>query len=235
MIVANNNWIELNLTKDEEALVRRGAELYKAVYLDTIDNIFVIARAVETLRNRHYGSGVQGGFGDALVQYGFTARDGETPIDKGIRSNLKELLENEREVREWWKTVAERKKRDWLSARAIFRNWKASTKTKDPDAPKKPTPLQQERATNVELQQQLHAANQRLKTADGGNLFDLEQDSPEHIARTISATWRMTPSKVKNLIRVLSTELKELEARIKTAPPKGAKAARRKECDEEGA
>lgn len=75
------------------------------------------------------------------------------------------------------------------------------------------------------LQQQLRAANQRLKTADGGNLYDLEHDPPEQIARVICATWRMTPSKVKNLIRVLSAELKELETRTKIARPKGSKAA----------
>jgi len=36
-----NNWIELGLTKDEEELVRKGAELWGAIYLDTIDNIAI--------------------------------------------------------------------------------------------------------------------------------------------------------------------------------------------------
>ena len=154
VVIVGNNWIEFNLTKDEEALVRRAAELYKATYLDTIDNIFVIARAIETLRNRHYGMGMQGGFGDALVQYGFTTRDGETPMDKGIRSNLKELLDNEQSVRNWWKAVPERKKRDWLSARAIHRNWKKDqAQPPDPNAPVKPSPYTELKRTNVELQE----------------------------------------------------------------------------------
>jgi len=222
-----NNWIELGLSKDEEQFVREASAIYKATYLDNFDNVFKIAKAIKILQERHYGMGVQGGFAEALAQYGFTARDGETAIDKGIRSNLKELLDNEQAVREWWKTVPDRKKRDWLSARAIYRHWKASTRPKDPAAPKKTSPLAQERATNVELQQQLHAANERLKTTDGGNLFDLALDSPEHVGHAIIASWRTTPSRIKNLIRVLAAELKDLEALTKKARPKqGAERAK---------
>jgi hypothetical protein len=154
-----NNWVELNLTKDEEDLVREAAALHKAIYINTIDSVFIIARGIETLRKRHHGMGKQGGFGDALVQYGFTARDGETPMDKGIRSNLKELLDNEKAVRAWWGSVEERKKRDWVSARAIYRNWKVSTKPPaDPNAPPRRNPIRELQATNVELQKQLNAA-----------------------------------------------------------------------------
>jgi hypothetical protein len=157
--MGNNNWIELNLTKDEDELVREAAALYKAIYINTIDNIFIIARGIETLRARHYGMGKQGGFGDALVQYGFTARDGETPMDKGIRSNLKELLDNEKEVRAWWDQTDGRKKRDWISARAIHRNWKRPNKPPpDPNAPPRRNPIQELRATNIELRKQLQAA-----------------------------------------------------------------------------
>jgi hypothetical protein len=158
-----NNWIELNLTKDEERLVREAAELYKATYINTIDSVFTIARGIETLRARHYGMGKQGGFGDALVQYGFTARDGETPIDKGIRSNLKELLDNEKEVRAWWGQTPERKKRDWVSARAIYRHWKRSQDkpAPDPHAPPRRNPVQELKATTIELQKQLATALKR--------------------------------------------------------------------------
>jgi hypothetical protein len=179
--------------------------------------VFKIAKAIDILQKRHYGMGVQGGFSDALVQYGFTTRDGETAIDKGIRSNLKELLDSEQKVRDWWKTVPERKKRDWLSARAIYRHWKASARPKDADAPRKPTPLQQERATNIELQQQLHEANQRLKSADGGNLFDMHSTSPEQIGGIFLNEWRASPTRIRNLIHALSAGLNELQARIKEA------------------
>ena len=96
-----SNWIELGLSKDEEALVQLGASLYKTIHLDTIDNIFVIARAIATLQGHHFSSGTQGGFGDALVQYGFVARDGG-PMNKAVRSHLKTLLDNEESVRAWW-------------------------------------------------------------------------------------------------------------------------------------
>ena len=132
--MSSNNWLELGLSPDEEKTVRRAAELYKAVYLDTIDNVFIIARALKILSDRHRNSGIQGGFADALVQYGFTARDGG-PMNKAIRSHLKTLLENEQSVRAWWTKVPERTKRDWLSAKAIYTHWKTSQ-----DPPRKPSP-----------------------------------------------------------------------------------------------
>lgn len=150
--MAISNWMELGLTEDEEKLVREGAALYKATYLDTIDNVFKIATAIDILQQRHYGSGVQGGFADALVQYGFTARDDNSPLDKGIRSNLKELLKHEKDVRAWWVKVPGNKKRDWLSARAIYRHWKQATKPKPiADAEPKFVPVALDRAIDSVL------------------------------------------------------------------------------------
>jgi hypothetical protein len=121
----SNNWLDLGLTDDEEARVREGAEIYKATYVRTLDSVFKIAEAIRILQRCNYGSGGQGAFAAALIQYGFINRDGG-PIDKSIRSNLREMLENEEAVRAWWNKVPDRTKRDWVSARAIYRRWKAS-------------------------------------------------------------------------------------------------------------
>jgi hypothetical protein len=158
-IFMTNNWIELNLTKDEEKQVLEGAALHQAIHIESIETVFKIATGIKILRDRHYGMGRQGGFGDALVQYGYTARDRESPMDRGIRSNLEELATNETAVRAWWHSVPERKKRHWESARAIYRHWKASTKPPaDPNAPSRRNPIRELQATNVELQKQLKAA-----------------------------------------------------------------------------
>ena len=125
-----NNWMELGLTADEEKFVRLGAALYKTVYLDTIDNIFVIARSLKILHDRHHGSGVKGGFTDALVQYGFTARDGG-PMNKAIVSHWANCSNTKPTVRAWWAKVPERTKRDWLSAKAIHSHWTNSRKPPD--------------------------------------------------------------------------------------------------------
>lgn len=199
-----NNWMELGLTADEEAFVRKGAALYKTLYLDTIDNVFVIARSIEILRKRHLGSGIKGGFADALVQYGFTSRDGG-PMNKAIRSFHKTLLDHEAEVRKWWDSVKEPKKRDWLSAKAICSHWKASTKHRDPDAPKKPSPLQQERTTNVFLQEELHKANEKLKTSDEGDRFK-PTDTADDIATVLVSMF--SPSKAESIARALLAKLK---------------------------
>ena len=140
-MAAKPNLLDLGLSKEEHELVKRGAALYKASALEAFDNVFVIARAIEVLQKRNYGKGVQGGFTTALVQCGFTSRDGMKPINPSIRNAYKDLLENETAVREWWDTQVPDDKKDlWLSARAIHRNWKASTKPKQPRKPKAPLP-----------------------------------------------------------------------------------------------
>jgi hypothetical protein len=220
------NWMELNLSAEQEAKVREAATLYKTLHLDTIDNVFKIAVGIQILRKEHSRSGVRGKFEQALVQYGFIDRSGKA-VHKSIRSDYTALLEHEQDVRAWWKTADERKRRFWLSARAIHRHWKVSRKPKDPDAPRKPTPLQQERATNVILQEQLHEANARLQV--DGNQFDLAKTGAETIGKIIVNTWRTQPSRIETLIRTLNAELKELRALTKAARPvqrkRGNKAA----------
>jgi hypothetical protein len=219
-----NNWMELGLTKDEEELVRYGAALYKTVYLDTIDNIFTIARSLKILHDRHHGSGIRGGFTDALVQYGFTARDGG-PMNKAIRSHLSQLLENEAAVRAWWEKVPQRMKRDWLSAKAIHNHWSKSRKP--PDAPRKPSPYTAMKATNVELQEQLHKAlveNKLLRSDDGGNYFTAES-APDQIADSVANLLLASPGKIRAVATRLNVRAKEIEARLKRARPKRARPA----------
>jgi hypothetical protein len=132
------NWIELGLDEEEEAKVREAAKLHRIVHLDTIDNVFKIAAGIEILRKRHTLSGKQrGGFEQALVQYGFVDRDGG-PLHKSIRSDYTALLREEPKVRAWWATVPERRKRFWLSARALHRHWKNTQKSPDPQTPRPP-------------------------------------------------------------------------------------------------
>jgi hypothetical protein len=228
------NWLDLGLSQEEEAIVRAAAAIHKTVQLDTIDNVFQIAKAVHILRQRYYGSGVQGAFADALVQYGFVARDGSA-MNKAILSRLKEMRENEAAVRAWWSSVSAVHKRECLSAIAVYRNWKKSQKKPppDPNATRRPTPLQAERATNVILKEQLRSANERLKTADGGNLFDIDRDSAEAIGKTIGARWRASPSKLEKLIETLTEELKEANRLIREARPKSNR--RRGNAAREGA
>jgi hypothetical protein len=139
-------------------------------------------------------------------------------MNKAIRSHLKELRESEAKVRQWWKSVPERKKRDWLSASAVFKNWKKSQRPPlDPDAPRRPSPIQKERETNVALQEALRDANEKLKHADGRDLFDVDNDSAEAIGRTIVDRWKTSPSRIETLIKTLTDALPEVRRRIKAA------------------
>lgn len=126
-----SNWMELNLSPEEDAFVRAQAALYQAQYIKTIDTIFDTAKAIRIIADRHRNSGISGAYGDALVQYGFIARDGG-PMNKAIRSFYNTLLEHEAEVRAWWEAVPERTKRDWLSAKAVYTHWDRARRPPEP-------------------------------------------------------------------------------------------------------
>jgi len=218
-----SNWMELRLTQDEEEFVKRNAETYRAVHVETIDTIFGWAKSIEILQKRFYSSGVQGAFADALVQYGFTSRDGG-PMAKSIRSNLKNLLDNEQAVRKWWASVPQKTKRDWISARAIHNHWKASLRPAD--APRKLSAYAEMKATNIELQEQLtqrRAENRELRTADdGGNLFT-ENSSAEHVIKSVGNLFRTSPAKLRAIATGLNKFAKDIEDLTKTARPKRGK------------
>jgi hypothetical protein len=116
--------LDLGLTEDEDIFVRDTARsIYKVSYLNSLDNAMMVARAIRIIRERSHGQGVQGGFDAALIAYGYTSRDGKTAIDPAIRSQLKELLEQEEEVRAWWWTLSDNAKRNWLSPSSIHRQY----------------------------------------------------------------------------------------------------------------
>jgi hypothetical protein len=105
-------------------------------------------------------------------------------------------------VREWWSSVPERRKRDWLSATAVHRHWKASLKPRDPDAKRSPTPIDKERMANAALQEDLHKAEEelkRLKTGDEYSRFEIDRDPAEEIGRAIGGAWRASPTKIATL------------------------------------
>jgi hypothetical protein len=221
-----SNWMELGLTKDEEELVARGAALYRAAYVDTIDNAFAIGRALKILQDRHRGSGIRGGFPDALVQYGFTSRDGG-PMSKSIVSAHTQCIDNEAAIRTWWDSVPERKKRLWLSAKAILTNWRAwkekQERERDPNAPKKRSAWEEMKATNITLQEELQNSideTKKLKMADGGSHFDLAGSNPDDVSRSIRDAWKTKLSWIERVIDNLTADLKELKALHKTARPK---------------
>jgi hypothetical protein len=212
----DDNMMELGFPPEVAKRVEEAAALYKAAYVDTIDTVFKIAGAINDITKYYYGSGVRGSLAQALIQHGFTARDPDREIDKGIRSRLKEMLEDEAKVRSWWTSVPAQKKKWWTSAKTIYDNWKRDTKSADPDAPKRETPLQRERATNQLLQQQNHELRDLLKTADGGNLFTANS-SAEHIADAVAGLMRTSPTKMRAIATRLNKLAKEYEARGKEA------------------
>jgi len=110
---------------------------------DALDNALEIAECLEILRTANYGTGVQGGYADALVQYGYTSRNGG-PMDKAIRNDFNELRDNADDVRRWWEGVKDDKKPRWLSGTAIYKNWQAF---KNPPQP----PTEDEKASDSDF------------------------------------------------------------------------------------
>jgi hypothetical protein len=196
--------------------VRDAAAIYKSTYVHTLDSVFSIAKAIDILQKRHYGSGVQGGFADALVQYGFTARDGESPMDKGIRSNLKDLLENEPKVRAWWGSVAESKKRDWVSARAIYKHWKRAQKsTGRADATAKQakqSPYEKLKGEKDALVKHNIELKRQLEAREDGDRFK-PTDTADDIATVLVGMF--TASKASDIARRMLGKLKSRKVKAK--------------------
>jgi hypothetical protein len=79
------------------------------------------------------------------------------------------------------------------------------------------------KATNVELQQQLHESieeNRELRRADdGGNLFT-ENSSAEHVVKSVGNLFRTSPAKLRAIATGLTKFAKDIEDLTKTARPK---------------
>jgi hypothetical protein len=203
MTSAMSNWLDLRLSTDEEKFVREAGDEYVATYVHTIESIFKTAKAIDILQRRFYGNGVQGAFSDALVQYRFTARDRESAIDKGIRSNLKEMLASEQAVRDWWTSVPEKKKRDWISARGVYKHWKKSQRPAaeaDADAPvKRRSPYEKLKFERDSLVRHNIELKQQLESREDGDTFDAKRTSPRLMAIALQGQCAPYKDKLKRL------------------------------------
>jgi hypothetical protein len=220
-----SNWLDIGLSKDDEAFVRKNGESYRATQVDTIDTVLDWARAIEKIRTAKYGTGVQGGFVIALVQYGFVDEDDDTkPIDAALRSNLKEMLDKEESVRAFWQGADAKKKRNWRAARSIYRNWKASLKPKTPKAPKvKPGPAPFQPLTEEELRARSGMKPSPAHIEKAAQKQAAEAEAEAKKLRTVEAE----ADKLRERVRLaelakeaLESEVEELKAaRTDTAPP----------------
>ena len=215
-----NNWMELQLTEDEEQFVKRNAELYQAAYVRTLDTILDWGRSIEILRKRFLSSGIQGEFTQALVQYGFTARDGG-PMAKSLRSNLKDLFDHEAEVRAWWAKVPEKKKRYWLSIRAVYNNWKASLKPPEPPrksdstpVTKPPAPVRREPEAEIDpasfsmtAQQKLEAYKRQIKRELEAQFEDRVRAEAEQLFDTTLRSWHARLEAAERQIKEFDRQL----------------------------
>jgi hypothetical protein len=206
------NWIEMGLTTEEDQFVVATARLYKVAYHDAFETAFKVARAIRILQKRYYGSGIQGAFESALIQYGYTSRDGLHAIDKGIRSNAGELLEHEDEVRAWWMTVPDMLKREWLSISSIHRHWNAYTKKTKRRKPNhhrdKPNLLEQLAA----LQLKVDALTER------NTELEQERDAFRDAAEdAYAAEHQPQMDRAKQLAERQQGRIKELEQKLETA------------------
>jgi hypothetical protein len=124
MSATDNPSLDLGLSAEEDSYLRDTSwRIYRVSYLNALDNALNIARAIGIIRERCYGRGIKGSFDAALIYYRYTSRDGTRAIDPAIRSQLRELLAQEGEVRAWWFALSDKSKRKWLSASSIYRQF----------------------------------------------------------------------------------------------------------------
>jgi hypothetical protein len=150
-------------------------------------------------------------------------------MNKAIRSAYNTLRENEAAVRKWWASVPAKDKRTWTSGKAVCHHWKASLKPPpDPNKPRPLSPIAKERVAVAALEDENHKLRTRLKTADGGNLFDIDHDTPETIGVTIASAWASSPARIKKLIDTLTEKLPEVVRLHRSARPRPRKRGRGK-------
>jgi hypothetical protein len=118
------------------------------------------------------------------------------PLTKQERYALREVMSNP-EVSAYRNTLTEPEKRRLNHPNAVINKWKRQQKAKAiPAEDRKPSPQAQLKATNLELQEELH----RLKKNGDGNLFSAA-DSVKDIAATFTRNPGFSVGKIKAIAR----------------------------------
>jgi hypothetical protein len=104
-------------------------------------------------------------------------------IDKGTRSRLLECLKHKAEIEKWRSCLTNSERFAFNHPDTILRKWKASTVVPDPNAPKKPSPMQKIKDELVAVIEERDRMRREIERG-GGDLW-VAEDRPRDIADVI--------------------------------------------------
>jgi hypothetical protein len=214
------------LDSDTELLVSRGREAWRTLRADeTWEKWVAIGRALEAGRtaimrqlhtNQPKGKRWSETFGAWLRENDFDE------IDKGVRSRLQTCLENLPAIEAWRQTLGLTLRLQLNHPNAVLRRWQATHQAPKgtdgaPDrAPPGPTPGEKLRQENMRLQEELDAAEAKIRQL---------QRSGEHVSEGRDWSWHDTPQEIAAaMLRLYPDKAKRVGAALQNlAKPAAAK------------
>jgi hypothetical protein len=151
----------------------------------------------EALVNKPEGRGYAEALHHWLVRTGLVKVVG----DKGARARLLDLIDHHDQVEAWRNTMPANVRLELNHPNTVWRHWKKATAVSDPDKQPKPSPVAKLKESVAILEDE----NQRLKAANGGNLFT-PKDRAADVVRILVSTF--SHNKLNEIRRLLSQEMK---------------------------
>jgi hypothetical protein len=168
----------------------------------TFENWLAIAQGLKSLRDKADALGGKFTF-DRLRE-----REGLGPdiISKSRVSKLLTILDRRVEVESWRAILTGKEQFEWASPESV---WNKCPIFHPPipgdEKPAKPSPMAELKRVNLELQEKLHALEQR---SDDGSLFDFYKTPPATIASVMFGTSRHRAVKIARAILALEKDAK---------------------------
>jgi hypothetical protein len=166
----------------------------------------------EAFTNEPRGRNYNAVFSALLKRYGFD-------LDKGVRARLFEVMANLPEIEKWRSTLTTTERIAYNHPNCVVRRWKKSTIVPDPNvAPNKVSAYAKLKTEYVAALKNLHHAEERLRYADGGDLWSLNDDARD-IALAIAAKLRspVHTERVAHALLKIAKEKKADLAKVKSA------------------
>jgi hypothetical protein len=127
-------------------------------------------------------------------------------LDKGDRARLFNVMDHLKEIDDWLQKLPESERLRLNHPSSVWRRWKASMVTPDPNAPPKASPFQKLSESIVTLQEENDRMRREIERG-GGDLWN-SNDRPRDIARIVIQQCK-SKTKAEKVAREILTALKE--------------------------
>ena len=205
---STHNYPDLPSLSHEEITYVDAAREALATMKRTFEFWIVVARGLQALKNKAERIGGRFTF-DRLREregLGGKRRDGTDVLNKTRVSRLLAILEHLADVEKWRaEELTDKQRFDWASPEAVWRHCPVFASPGSENSNKKPSPYEQLKQTNVELQEQL---NQALKREDG-DTFNAKTSTPREIALALFGQLEPYRGKAEKVARELLALVKE--------------------------